>query len=51
LASAIQTLLDDPGRAAAFSRRSLAVFQERFTLKQSVAGMVDLYNRVALMRR
>lgn len=43
LAASLETLLDDPDRAAAFGARSRSLFLERFTLENSAAGMVALY--------
>lgn len=46
LARAIAALLDDTDRAAAYGRRSLALFAERFTLERTAEQMLDLYRRV-----
>ena len=50
LASAIETLLTDSQQAAAFGRRSREIFEERFTLDQSAARMIELYHCVAGMK-
>lgn len=46
LAAAIAALLDDPDRANAYRRHSLALFHERYTLERTAEKMVDLYRRV-----
>lgn len=47
LAHVISSLLDDKDRAAIYGRRSLARFEERFTLERSAKRMVELYEQVA----
>jgi hypothetical protein len=46
LGAAIEALLDDRARAAALGRRGREIFERRFTLDRSVAGMLDLYHRL-----
>jgi glycosyltransferase involved in cell wall biosynthesis len=46
LADVLDGLLRDPQRAAAYGRRSRAIFEERFTLERSVEDMVDLYRQL-----
>lgn len=46
LAGAIDAMLAERGRAAAFGSRGRAIFEERFTLERSVSGMLDLYRRL-----
>jgi glycosyltransferase involved in cell wall biosynthesis len=47
LAEGIVRTLDEPEMARRLARRSREVFESRFTMDQSVAGMVALYRRVA----
>ncbi|MGH7508104.1 MAG: glycosyltransferase family 4 protein [Gemmatimonadales bacterium] len=47
LAAAVDHLLSAPLRAAAFGRRGIEIFAERFTLERSAARMVRLYREVA----
>jgi glycosyltransferase involved in cell wall biosynthesis len=46
LAAAIDGLLRDPGRRAAFGDASRRIFEEEHTLERSVAGMVRLYEEM-----
>ena len=46
LASALQSLLDDPERMQRFGRRSRERFEERFTIGRSTSRMVHLYRRI-----
>ncbi len=46
LASAIERLLEDRRTAQAFGRRSREIFEERFTLEQSMARLLAFYRRV-----
>jgi glycosyltransferase involved in cell wall biosynthesis len=46
LAQTIEALLDDRARREAFGRASRQRFEERFTLEQSAAKMIDLYRRI-----
>jgi glycosyltransferase involved in cell wall biosynthesis len=50
LAAAIETLLAERRRAAAFGQRSRELFEARFTLELSAVRMVDFYHRMATMR-
>jgi glycosyltransferase involved in cell wall biosynthesis len=47
LASAIERLLEDRRTAQAFGRRGREIFNERFTLEQSMTRMFALYRQVA----
>jgi glycosyltransferase involved in cell wall biosynthesis len=47
LAQAIEALLDDEARAAAFGRRSREIFEQHFTLEQSASRMIELYYQLA----
>lgn len=47
LAHAVSELLDAPQRAATLGTRGRSLFEARFTLQRSVAGMADLYRRLA----
>jgi glycosyltransferase involved in cell wall biosynthesis len=49
LASAIERLLEDRPAAQAFGRRGREIFEERFTLEQSMARVLALYRQVALL--
>ncbi len=51
LAEALDALLDDSERRAAFSKRSRVIYEERFTLDRIVERMVELYHQVAGLRR
>lgn len=46
LAAAVDTLLSDGSLAAIFGRRSREIFEQRFTLDRSAAGMIELYDRL-----
>ena len=46
LAAAIDAMLTDRARAAAFGRRGREIFEERFTLERSVKGMLELYRQL-----
>ena len=46
LASAIERLLDDRQTARAFGRRSREMFEERFTLEQSMVQLMAFYREV-----
>jgi glycosyltransferase involved in cell wall biosynthesis len=46
LANAMDAMLTDRDRAAAFGRRGREIFEERFTLERSVQGMLELYHRL-----
>ena len=50
LADALDALLDDRRRAAAFGARSREIFIERFTADRSTRRMIELYRGVALHR-
>lgn len=50
LASAIEALLDDPGRRFRFGQRSRAIFEERFTIERCARRMAALYRRVVAHR-
>lgn len=47
LEQAVSSLLDDPGRRERFGRRSLEIFEDRFTLDRCTERMVRLYRMVA----
>lgn len=47
LALAIERLLGDPRTAQAFGRRGREIFDERFTLEQSMARLLAFYRQVA----
>jgi glycosyltransferase involved in cell wall biosynthesis len=47
LSKAIATLLADRDKALAYGRRSRKIFETRFTLQESAARMIELYNSVA----
>lgn len=51
LAHAISELLNDRSKCATFGKRSREIFEERFTLDRSAAGMIELYFQVASMRK
>ncbi len=51
LAGAIAALLDDRARTDAYGRRSLKLFDERFTLERSAAQMDEMYRRVVAAGR
>ena len=46
IASAVSALLDSDPLRSAYGRRSRTIFEERFTLERSTAGMADLYRRL-----
>ncbi len=46
LAAAITRLLEDPRTAQAAGRRSREIFEERFTLEQSVIGLMAYYQQI-----
>jgi glycosyltransferase involved in cell wall biosynthesis len=50
-ADAIRQLLADPARAAALGARGRSVFERRFTLEASAAGMLAFYQRLLSSRR
>jgi glycosyltransferase involved in cell wall biosynthesis len=50
LASAIERLLEDRPTAQAFGRRSRAIFDERFTLEQSIPPLLEFYRRVVSLK-
>jgi glycosyltransferase involved in cell wall biosynthesis len=51
LATAIDQLLADPDCAEQYGKESRQRFEKYFTLEQSAARMIDLYQRVAEMQR
>jgi glycosyltransferase involved in cell wall biosynthesis len=51
LAAAISVLLDDVDLARSFGTRGREIFEARYTLERSVAGMLALYDQVLASRR
>lgn len=51
LSHAIESLLQNKEMMSRFGQRSRAIFEERFTLAQSAAGMLKLYRQIASAQR
>lgn len=49
LTEAIADLLDDRNKSQAYGKRSIEIFEARFTLEKSVSRMMELYQKVAAM--